>query len=245
MNNKVDSSFKFTDANGEGAGWYRFAKLSNESNGASGSSVIFFIKTYFHNAPNMSVTGLLNTAYGKSNITILGDEVYKYLVSSIRHVIDKSNNCSYLELYYDYSTANGISIELISPKVAKIGWETMELEKTEESVSGVEVYSSVNLKTKENYVVKNSDLINFAVDRKAKVITEAPTERYSYLFTVAEGHSLQVEANGGGTLSIPSWSKGIFITKGTPDGILISLDSLGNLYTAFRNTNIWKCGRKI
>ena len=94
-------------------------------------------------------------------------------------------------------------------------------------------------------IATSDDLINLAVNRKAKLITEAPTEQYSYLFSIPEGFSVQVGDTTGGTLSIPSWSKGIFITVGTADGILISVDTSGNLYTAFRNNNKWINGRKI
>lgn len=176
INGKVSGAFKFQGLN-SGAGWYRFAKLKNESNGASGSSVLFFIKTYFNNTPNMSVTGLLNTAYGTSSIKILGNSVYSYVVSSVRHVVDKSNNCSYLEFYYNVSEPNGISIDLIASRASDDKeWKFLEqLEKTDESVSNVEVYSTVNLKTKENYVVTNSDFDKYNLNYHAREIIRSGT----------------------------------------------------------------------
>ena len=162
IDGKATGSYKFHGVNG-GLGWYRFAKLSNESNGASGSSVMFVIKTYFNNSGNMSVIGVLNTGYETGNITILGDSIYNHTVSNIRYAVDKSNNCSYLEFYYNTSVINGISIDLIGSKVSIDGeWKLLDtLEKTEETASNVTIRSSANLIKKENYVVKNSDLKNY------------------------------------------------------------------------------------
>ena len=185
---KASGTFKFQGVN-SGAGWYRFAKISKESNGASGNSVLFFIKTYFNNSVNMSVTGLLNNSYENSNFVILGKSIRSFTISNIRYVVDKSNDCSYLEIYYNESVPNGISIELIGSKVSDREWNLLDtLEKTEETVDGIILRSSINLKTGENCVVTNSAFVYKDFDLtvtadKPTAISGAPDDR-NYFFNI-------------------------------------------------------------
>lgn len=67
----------------------------------------------------------------------------------------------------------------------------------------------------------------------------------SYLFSVKPGYTIQFEAVGGGTVTLLSYTKGIFITTGSPDGVIIAFDHGGNLYAAYRSNWKWIVGRKI
>ena len=151
-----------------GEGWYRFAKFKgkgNEFNGGSGNSVAFTIKTFFTIGGNSSDFVLLNSSHLKSNFTVLGASRSGSNVSKVRHVHDTVNNVSYLEFYYSnpsttYSNPVGVELHSGYDGRRRTKWEIMDFELTEETVSGVTVYSAVDLITKDRHVVTNSDLGN-------------------------------------------------------------------------------------
>lgn len=89
-------------------------------------------------------------------------------------------------------------------------------------------------------------IVGKKVDNICKPITEAPTELYSYLFTVFAGvTTVNVPSADGGTINIPPYSKGIFFCTTNNDGCLMAIDTAGSLYVAFRNNSVWQWGRKL
>lgn len=69
-----------------------------------------------------------------------------------------------------------------------------------------------------------------------KNISYAPHENYCYLFT----NNGQFEIGG---VTIPAYSKGIFIASSDKDAAIFALDLQGKFYTAFRNNKVWLNGR--
>lgn len=68
-------------------------------------------------------------------------------------------------------------------------------------------------------------------------IGNAPTIKYSYFIEATSVVPI-------GNISVPNYSKGVFITNGGSDGCLLMVDPQCNLYVGFRNGSTWT-GRKI
>ena len=162
INMKATGVCKYYDVSQEG--WYRFAKYQGNTSlsiarGSSGNTVIFSIKFNFNYTNNMSVVGILNSSYQKSNITILGDSVSYYDISKIRHTVDISNNNAYLEFYYKSNAGNALLIELINTQDRNRNWSLMDkLELAQETVNNVDIYSTADLVSKEQNVAIKKDL---------------------------------------------------------------------------------------
>lgn len=81
-------------------------------------------------------------------------------------------------------------------------------------------------------------LKNLKADALAKNIDNLPQDNKSFF----------VHANSNvpfpSGLTIPTYSKGVFITNGGKDGVIMMVDVANNLYIGFRNSSIWS-GRKI
>jgi hypothetical protein len=88
--------------------------------------------------------------------------------------------------------------------------------------------------------VKNDvlSLKNLKADALAKNIDNLPQDNKSFF----------VHANSNvpfpSGLTIPTYSKGVFVTNGGKDGVIIMVDASNNFYIGFRNGGTWS-GRKI
>ena len=107
---------------------------------------MFYIKCNFNNSSNMSVLGILNSSYEKSNISILGNSISSQTITKVRHNVDKSTHNTYLEFYYNSDAANAISVELIGILDVTRRWELIDKwELTQETVENVVTYSITDL----------------------------------------------------------------------------------------------------
>lgn len=88
--------------------------------------------------------------------------------------------------------------------------------------------------------VKN-DVLSLKISKTdvvAKDIDHLPQENKSFF---VNAHSNVPFPSG---LTIPVYSKGVFVTNGGQDGVIIMIDASSNLYIGFRNGGTWS-GRKI
>ena len=44
-----------------------------------------------------------------------------------------------------------------------------------------------------------------------------------------------------GTINLPRFTYGIIIGSGSKDGSMIAIDTVLNIYAAFRNNGVWTC----
>lgn len=77
----------------------------------------------------------------------------------------------------------------------------------------------------------NASFKSIAGELKASDITSAPTSTNSFFFGTSAALSV-------GGVTIPKWSKGVFIADSS-DGVIIAIDPNGNIYSAFRNSGSW------
>lgn len=87
--------------------------------------------------------------------------------------------------------------------------------------------------------VKSGGLLNSALaNYKLTVeIHRAPQEQYSYF--VNAGSSVPM-----GDISVPVYSKGVFVATGGGDGVMLLTDPSLNLYVGYRSGTTWY-GRKL
>nr|DAJ80096.1 MAG TPA: hypothetical protein [Caudoviricetes sp.] len=115
------------------------------------------------------------------------------------------------------------------------------IKKVEENNVNVK-YIEANTKKLETGLdgVKNDvlSLKNLKADALAKNIDNLPQDNKSF-FVHAKSN---VPFPSG--LTIPTYSKGVFVTNGGEDGVIMMVDALNNLYIGFRNGGTWS-GRKI
>ena len=140
---------------------------------------MFVIKQTYNNVENMSLHGVLNFSYKKSNFTILGSSITHPVITHIRHTVDSTNNTTYLEVKYNNNSPNDIFFEIMCTDDGSGAnrWKMMEsVELVQETDTNVSVYSVANLVTKERNVVTNSDftVTNCSVLTTANQITEIP-----------------------------------------------------------------------
>lgn len=115
------------------------------------------------------------------------------------------------------------------------------IKKVEENNVNVK-YIEANTKKLETGLdgVKNDvlSLKNLKADALAKNIDNLPQDNKSFF----------VHANSNvpfpSGLTIPTYSKGVFVTNGGKDGVIMMIDVSNNLYIGFRNGGTWS-GRKI
>ena len=168
QNNNIHDRFPQIANGVKGQGWYRFAKFQcdqkfDAAQGSTGNSVLIVIKSAFTVSGNICDFILLNSAYQRSDFTVLGSKHAGNIISKVRHTIDTTNKVSYLEFFYGVTSdsyANKISIDLYSVEDGNqyYKWELMDYEPTQETLENVLVYSSANLENKDRNVVTNSDL---------------------------------------------------------------------------------------
>jgi hypothetical protein len=122
------------------------------------------------------------------------------------------------------------------------------IEKSETAIKKVEEnnvnvkYIEANTKKLETGLdgVKN-DVLSLKISKTdvvAKDIDHLPQENKSFF---VNAHSNVPFPSG---LAIPVYSKGVFVTNGGQDGVIIMIDVSNNLYIGFRNGGTWS-GRKI
>lgn len=115
------------------------------------------------------------------------------------------------------------------------------IKKVEENNVNVK-YIEANTKKLETGLdgVKNDvlSLKNLKADVSTKDIDHLPQEYKSFF---VNAHSNVPFPSG---LTIPKYSKGVFITNGGKDGVIIMVDVSNNFYIGFRNGGTWS-GRKI
>lgn len=68
----------------------------------------------------------------------------------------------------------------------------------------------------------------------ATAIDSSPTETYSYFWTASSNFLC-------GDITIQRYTKGVFITNGGSDGIILGVDFALNLYIGFRSSGTWTC----
>lgn len=79
---------------------------------------------------------------------------------------------------------------------------------------------------------------SIALKGYATDITAAPTGS-------VRGYSFKAAKSGGvafGNVTVPQHTAGIIVASGSSDGIMIGVDTLGNIYSAFRNNGTWSSG---
>lgn len=76
-----------------------------------------------------------------------------------------------------------------------------------------------------------------AMNKYASDIGNPPSINYSYFVNATSMIPI-------GDITIPQYSKGVFMTNGGSDGCLLMVDAGCNLYVGFRNGGSWT-GRKI
>lgn len=122
------------------------------------------------------------------------------------------------------------------------------IEKSETAIKKVEE-NNVNFKYIEANTKKletgfdgvKSDILSLKISKTdvvAKDIDHLPQENKSFF---VNAHSNVPFPSG---LTIPVYSKGVFVTNGGQDGVIMMVDVSNNLYIGFRNGGIWS-GRKI
>lgn len=79
------------------------------------------------------------------------------------------------------------------------------------------------------YSLRNSAFRDY---KFATGVNDAPQESYSYWINADSAIPL-------GNITIPQYSKGIFVCNGGTDGVLLMVDVNKNLYIGFRNSGKW------
>lgn len=122
------------------------------------------------------------------------------------------------------------------------------IDKSETAIKKVEE-NNVNVKYLESSAKKletgldgvKSDIVSIKklkADAIAKDIDNLPQDNKSFF---VHAHSNVPFSDG---LTIPTYSKGVFVTNGGSDGVIMMVDVSNNLYIGFRNSGNWT-GRKI
>ena len=149
--------------------------------------MLIIIKTAFASGGNCCYFLCLNSSHQKSNFTILGSSKTYNSISKIRHVVDIENKTSYLEFYYNSKSdiyANPVSVELQSMNdgYRSNKWELIDYELTQETINGVDVYSTADLVAENRQVVTNSDLKSLHTPIYGNVLTNTiPSKTFTII----------------------------------------------------------------
>lgn len=108
------------------------------------------------------------------------------------------------------------------------------IEESETAIKKIEE-NNVNVKYIETSTKK---LENLKADVLAKSIDNLPQDNKSFFVHANSNVSFP------SGLTIPTYSKGVFVTNGGKDGVIMMVDVSNNLYIGFMNDGIWS-GRKI
>lgn len=140
--------------------WYRIAKIDG-TQGAIGNSFIVNINTSFGADTNKSFVIGISIAYNKANIVTLSctENPSANVVSAVRVVKDSAGIC-YLEIFYNLSTANRVSFEIISNK------NNITALKFEDVVSGETLIKSHNIRNPYEITTGQETATNEYIDGK-------------------------------------------------------------------------------
>ena len=140
--------------------WYRIARIDG-TQGASGNSFIVNINTSFGADTNKSFVIGISIAYNKANIVTLSctENQSTNVVSAVRVVKDSAGIC-YLEIFYNLSTANNVSFEIMSNKtnIAALNFE--------DTVSGEILIKSHNIRNPYEITTGQETATNEYIDGK-------------------------------------------------------------------------------
>lgn len=130
-------------------GWYRIAVYRNGAQviaeGASANSCDIVIKRVYNTADNEVHFLRLLSVYHKSSIVAVSQLWNTKIIKKIRHTVHSSGTKAYIEIYYDHGNENSISYSVNNAADAGGRWNTIIADKTQETVEGVSVYSTLNL----------------------------------------------------------------------------------------------------
>ena len=115
------------------------------------------------------------------------------------------------------------------------------IKKVEENNVNVKYLEANTKKLETGFDGVKSDILSLKISKTdvvAKNIDYLPQENKSFF---VNAHSNVPFPSG---LTIPTYSKGVFVTNGGKDGIIMMVDVSNNLYIGFRNGGTWS-GRKI
>lgn len=115
------------------------------------------------------------------------------------------------------------------------------IKKVEENNVNVKYIEANTKKLETGFDGVKNDVLSLKISKTdvvAKNIDHLPQENKSFF---VNAHSNVTFPSG---LTIPVYSKGVFVTNGGQDGVIIMIDVSNNLYIGFRNGGTWS-GRKI
>ena len=151
-------------------------------------------------------------------VTVADDELRMEIDAQITNVIvTRQNDRDIVDVEFTY----GLRIKDVIDK------SEIAIKKVEENNVNVK-YLEANTKKLET---EKADVV-------AKDIDHLPESDKSFF---VHAHSNIPFPDG---LTIPTYSKGMFVTNGGQDGVIVMVDNLNNLYIGFRNGGNW-IGRKI
>lgn len=165
-------------------------------------------------------------------VTIADEELRMEIDAQITNVIvTRQDDREIIDLEFTYGSRIKDVIEKSETAIKKV----------EENNVNVK-YIEANTKKLETGLdgVKN-DVLSLKISKTdvvAKDIDHLPQENKSFF---VNAHSNVPFPSG---LTIPVYSKGVFVTNGGQDGVIIMIDVSNNLYIGFRNGGTWS-GRKI
>ncbi len=140
--------------------WYRIARIDG-TQGATGNSFILNINTSFGADTNKSFVIGISIAYNKANIVTLSctENPSTNVVSAVRVVKDSAGIC-YLEIFYNLSTTNNVSFEIMSNKnnIAALNFE--------DTVSGEILIKSHNIRNPYEITTGQETATNEYIDGK-------------------------------------------------------------------------------
>ena len=135
-------------------GWIRVAKYNGKSSlsqaqGNIGYGGLIILRSVYSNKTNEFSIISFNAGYRESSFTQFASNNKHLLIKRIRHTVDENAIVSYIELYIEAENANNdLSVSMPCNVNGRnlIAWEPTSGESTEETVEGVTVVSSLDLK---------------------------------------------------------------------------------------------------
>lgn len=186
--------------------WYRIARIDG-TQGATGNSFILNINTSFGADTNKSFVIGISIAYNKANIVTLSctENPSTNVVSAVRVVKDSAGIC-YLEIFYNLSTTNNVSFEIMSNKnnIAALNFEdtvsgeilikSHNIRNPYEITTGQETATNEYIDGKQVYIkrVNFGALPNNTTKRVAHNLTSVTFVRFSVSCTNASGYCINL-----------------------------------------------------
>lgn len=165
-------------------------------------------------------------------VTIADEELRMEIDAQITNVIvTRQDDREIIDLEFTYGSRIKDVIEKSETAIKKVEENNVNVKYIEANTKKLETGLDA---------VKN-DVLSLKISKTdvvAKNIDYLPQENKSFF---VNAHSNVPFPSG---LTIPVYSKGVFVTNGGPDGVIIMIDVSNNLYIGFRNGGTWS-GRKI